>query len=99
MGAATVTLTPGTSTARSKATSDRSALAPEVLVALADVLFAGHTAFDPIIDRLRPANRQEPKPLGIRPDPAAQGDADVLWQLLPVVCRDAEAGQASGVPR
>jgi hypothetical protein len=44
-----------------------SGLAPEVLEALAKVLFHGNAAYDPAIDRLRPVEREEPRPLGIKP--------------------------------
>ena len=44
-------------------------LATDVLKALAKVLWGGNVEFVPEIDRLRPANKQPPKPLGIRPPP------------------------------
>ena len=42
------------------------ALPPETLKALALHLFIGNTAYDPV-DLLRPASRNEPVPMGIRP--------------------------------
>ena len=50
----------------------RAGLAPEVLEALAKVLFHGNAAYDPAIDRLRPVEREEPRPLGIRPPPITE---------------------------
>jgi hypothetical protein len=42
-------------------------LAPDKLRLLANILFGGNTEYDPAIDRLRSANRNETKPLGIHP--------------------------------
>ena len=50
----------------------RAGLAPEVLEALAKVLFDGRATYDPAIDRLRPVEREEPRPLGIRPPPITE---------------------------
>ena len=47
----------------------RTKLSPEVLALLATVLFNGHAVFDASIDRLRPAKKQEPRSLGVRPPP------------------------------
>jgi hypothetical protein len=44
-------------------------LTPQVLCALAKYLFGGHAQYDPNLDRLRPAAKQESTPLGIRPPP------------------------------
>jgi hypothetical protein len=42
-------------------------LAPEALKALTVHLFHGCAEYDPAIDMLRPAKREEPRPLGIGP--------------------------------
>jgi hypothetical protein len=42
-------------------------LAPAALAALTAALFDGRVEYDADIDRLRQSNKQEPKPLGIRP--------------------------------
>jgi hypothetical protein len=49
----------------------RAGLAPEVLEALAEILFDGHAAYDPAIDKLRP-KREEPRPLGVLPPPITE---------------------------
>jgi hypothetical protein len=46
----------------------RVTLLPTVLNDLARELFSGHAVYDETVDRLRPALRQEPRSLGIRPD-------------------------------
>ena len=46
----------------------RVVLLPEVLNALTLELFAGNAVYDLTIDRLRPALKQEPRPMGIRPE-------------------------------
>jgi len=50
----------------------RSGLAPEVLDALTKILFDGNAAYDPAIDMLRPAKREEPRPLGVLPPPITE---------------------------
>ena len=50
----------------------RAGLAPEVLEALAKILFDGNAAYDPAIDMLRPVKREEPRPLGIHPPPITE---------------------------
>jgi transcriptional regulator with XRE-family HTH domain len=47
----------------------KSNLPPAMLKKLCDWLFAGNTEYDETIDRLRPTNKAEAKPLGIRPPP------------------------------
>ena len=49
-----------------------SGLAPDVLRALAVHLFDGRAEFDPAIDMLRPVEREEALPLGIRPPPITE---------------------------
>ena len=49
----------------------RADLAPEVLEALAKILFDGQAEYDPAIDKLR-AKREEPRPLGVLPPPITE---------------------------
>ena len=45
----------------------QSNLQPDVLRTLTVEIFHGHAVFDPEIDRLRPAIKQDPIPLGVAP--------------------------------
>jgi hypothetical protein len=49
----------------------RAGLTPEVLVALAKILFDGQAEYDPAIDKLR-SKREEPRPLGVLPPPITE---------------------------
>ena len=61
----------------------RSGLAPEVLDALTKVLFDGRATYDPSIDRLRPAKREEPRPLGVPPPPITEMMTLPVYQAGP----------------
>ena len=59
-------------------------LAPEVLEALAKVLFDGNAEYDPAIDMLRPVKREEPRPLGIHPPPITETMTLPVYQAGPL---------------
>ena len=61
----------------------RAGLAPEVLQALAKILFDGNDEYDPAIDMLRPVKREEPRPLGIRPPPITEMMTLPVYQAGP----------------
>ena len=61
----------------------RSGLGPEVLDALTKVLFDGRATYDPSIDRLRPAECEEPRPLGVPPPPITEMMALPVYQAGP----------------
>ena len=61
----------------------RASLAPETLKALAVHLFDGRDEYDPAIDMLRPAKREEPRPLGIRPPPITETMTLPVYQAGP----------------
>ena len=61
----------------------RASLAPETLKALAVHLFDGRDEYDMAIDKLRPAKREEPRPLGIRPPPITESMTLPVYQAGP----------------
>lgn len=52
--------------------SGKRSLPPDTLKALTKDLWGGHAEYDPAIDRLRPAIKQKPTPLGSGPPPITE---------------------------